>query len=400
MLKKILITAIVLAVLLLSAAAGQAADSPTVAIIRYGTLRTFDTTEGAILDVLESYGYISAAENAHLHTRQDLQGEKLNIIWGSANFDLPTANLMLADILDQEPDVIVTLTTAITQLTINATNDMDDPPAVIFTSVYNPYEAGIVQSSCIKPAHVTGAISAASYEEVINLLIAENPQIRTIGTLYNSSETAGAIGVQEITRIASELDVMVLAVAVTEIAEINLAAEALINRDIDAIVMPIDLRTGAAGLPIIVNLANEYGIPVFHPILFSIYYGATVSTGFYHYYAQGDNVGRMLVGYLDGDIDIATTAIYEQTGSAIGVNLDMAGRQGIELSDEVIASADAVIVEGQAEISQRVAAQLTTQGEVVPKADRQEADQAFLAQLACTPQRIAQEQAELDAREG
>ena len=399
MLKQILIIISALCMLLLPAAAAQDAENPTVAILRYGSLRTFDTTEGAILDVLQSYGYISAEENAYLHTRQDLQGERINIIWGSANFDLPTANLMLSAILDQEPDILVTLTTAISQLTINATNDMEDPPVVLFTSVYNPYEAGIVQSSCIKPAHVSGAISAASYEEVIQLLIAENPQIRTIGTLYNSSETAGVIGVQEITRIAQEQGVMVLAVAVTEIAEINLAAEALINRDIDAIVMPIDLRTGAAGLPIIVNLANEYGIPVFHPILFSIYYGATVSSGFYHYYAQGDNVGRMLAGYLDGDIDIATTAIYEQTGSAIGVNLDMAGRQGIELSDEVIASADAVIVAGEAEISQRVAAQLTMQGEVVPRADRQAADRAFLAQLACTPQRIAQEQAELDARE-
>lgn len=388
---------LILMVLLLPMAAAHAEDNPTVAIVRFGTLRTFDVTEGAILDVLESYGFISSEENAVLHTRQDLMGENINIVWGSADFDLPSANLILETILDAEPDVLVTITTSITQLALNATADMEDPPAVLFTSVYNPYEAGILQSSCIKPEHVTGSLSSTPYEEVLTLLLTENPDIQTIGTIFNSSEAAGVVGAEEIARIGEGMGLTVLATAVTAINEVNLAAEGLINRGIDAFVMPIDLRTGAAGLPIIVNLGNEYGIPVFHPILFSIYYGATVSSGFYHYYAQGDNVGRLLVAHLNGDIDIATTAVNEQTGSAIGVNLDMAGRQGIEISQELIDQADAVILEGEATISDRVGAELRSQGAVIPLEDRLEADQEFLAQLHCSPERIAEEQAALDA---
>ena len=76
-----------------------------------------------------------------------------------------------------------------------------------------------------------------------------------------------------------------------------------------------------------------------------------MSFGLYHYYAQGDNVGQLLVAHLNGDIDIATTAISEQSGSAIGVNLDMAGRQDIEISQEIIEQADAVIASGEATIS-------------------------------------------------
>lgn len=384
-----------LAALLLPLPLVHAQENPTVAILRFGSLRTFDVTEGAILDVLESYGFISSEENAVLHTRQDLQGEKLNIIWGSADFDLPSANLMLETVLDQEPDALVTITTSITQLAINATSDMDDPPALLFTSVYNPYEAGILQSPCIKPEHVGGSLSATPYEEVISLLLAENPDIQTIGTIFNSSEAAGVVGAAEIERIGEELGLTVLEAAVTDIDEMNLAAEGLISKGIDAFVMPIDLRTGAAGLPIVVNLGNEYGIPVFHPILFSIYYGATVSSGFYHYYAQGENVGILLAAHLNGDIDIATTAINEQTGSAIGLNLDMAGRQGIELSQELIDQADAVIENGEATISERVGAELRSQGAVVPLEERLAGDQEFLTKLVCSPERIAEEQAEL-----
>lgn len=391
---------ILLTLLLIPSGLAQGDDNPTVAILRFGSLRTFDTTEGAILDVLESYGFINAEENAFLHTRQDLDGERINIVWGSANFDLPSAQLMLDNVLDYEPDVLVTVTTTITQLALNATADMEDPPVVLFTSVYNPYEAGIVQAPCIKPDHVTGSISAAPYEEIISVLLSLQPGIETIGTIFNSSEAAGVVGADEITRVGEALGLRVLAAAVVDLSDVNLAAEGLINRGIDAFVMPIDLRTGAAGLPIIVNLGNEYGIPVFHPVLFSIYYGATVSSGFYHYYAQGENVGRLLVAHLNGDIDVATTAISEQTGTAIGVNLDMAGRQGLEILDELIDNADAVIEGGEATISERVALELTTSGTVRPLAERIDADKAILADLVCTPELIAEQQAALDAGQG
>ena len=270
---------------------------------------------------------------------------------------------------------------------------------MLFTSVYNPYKAGIVQSACIKPDHVTGSISAAPYDDVLNLLLAQNPEIQMIGTIFNSSEAAGQVGANEIKRIGEELGITVLATAVTSIDEMNLAAEGLINKGIDAFVMPIDLRTGAAGLPIVVNVGNEYGIPVFHPILFSIYYGATVSFGFYHYYAQGDNVGQLLVAHLNGDIDVATTAISEQSGSAIGVNLDMAGRQDIEISQEIIEQVDAVIASGEATISERVATELRANGSVVPLAQRLDVDQEFVAKLRCTPERIANERAALAAKD-
>ena len=388
-----------LAAALLSFAAVYAQDIPTVAIMRFGSLETFDVTEGAILDVLESYGFISSEENAALRPRQDLMGENINIIWGSADFDLPSANLMLESILDAEPDVLVTITTSITQLALNAIADMDEPPVLLFTSVYNPYEAGILQSACIKPDHVTGSLSSTPYEEVLSLLLREYPDVRTIGTIFNSLEAAGVVGADKIARVGEGMGISVLSAAVTNIDEVNLAAEALINRGIDAFVMPIDLRTGAAGLPIIVNLSIESGIPVFHPILFSVYYGATVSSGFYHYYAQGENVGLLLAGHLNGIIDVATTAVNEQTGSAIGVNLDVADLQGMEISQRLIDQADVVIKNDEAAIAEHVAAELRLRGQVIPLEGRRALDQEFLEQLHCSPERIAEEQAALDAAE-
>lgn len=394
LIRKILL---LLSMILLPMGLARADDKPTIAILRFGPLQTFDTTEGAILDVLESYGFITAEENALLRARQDFEGERVKIHWGSANFDLPTANLMIQEALDREPDVIVTLTTTVTQLALNSTSKMEKPPAVLFTSVYNPYEAGIIEAPCIKPEHVSGSISVGPYEDILTIMMKQQPEIKTIGTIFNSGEAAGVAGAATIQRIGEELGLTVLARSVTTLAEVNLAALALLDNGIDAFVMPIDLRTGAAGLPIIVNHANEFGVPVYHPILFAVYYGATMSAGFYHYYGQGENVGIMLAAYLNGDIDLAATGVNEQSGAAIGVNIETASRQGIELSQEIIDQADVIVSGDNPRMSERVRQEMTTEGVVPPLEERLEADQAFLARLECTAQRIAEEQAALDA---
>ena len=383
--------------LLVLALPAAAQDKPTIAFLSLGDLYTYDVTELAVLDVLESYGLITALEHARLREKVEVEGEKLNFIWDHADFDLPTANLMIDRALDQEPDVLITLSTPITQIAVNAISDMDDPPTLLFASVYNPVEAGIVESACIKPAHVAGTLAWTPYGEILSLLLIQNPTIETVGTIFNSSEAASAYGADEIKRIAEEKGVTVLTAAVTDISEVNLAAESLVNRGVDAFVLPIDQRTGPASLAIIAHLGSEFGIPVFHPTIFAIHLGATIGSGFYHYYAQGKSVGIVLANYLNGDLDIATTAINEEGGTAIGVNMDMAFEQGIDLSDEIIERADAVVIDGTLAITQKIIVEMQNQGEIIPLEERQEADQALLASLACTPERIAEEQAALDA---
>ena len=78
-------------------------------ILRHGPRPNSPITEGAILDVLESYGFISTLENRILEDRRELEGEKLTIYWGDAGFDFPSVNLIIEDALDKDVDVLVTL---------------------------------------------------------------------------------------------------------------------------------------------------------------------------------------------------------------------------------------------------------------------------------------------------
>ena len=245
-----------------------------------------------------------------------------------------------------------------------------------------------------------GAISTTPYDDILYLMLEHYPEIERIATIFDSAESAGVAGAAEIKRMGEILGLTVLDTAVAGVDGVLLAANSLIDRGAQAFVMPIDLRMDAAGLPQIINLSSEYGIPVFHPALFSIESGATLSFGFYNFYAQGENLGRMLGAHLNGRLDIAQTGLIVQSSEAIGVNLDMAAEQGIEISQEILEQADAVIEAGETTLSELAQYETRTDA-ALPVADRLLGDEEFLAFLAtqvCTPERIAAEQAELNER--
>ena len=47
-----------------------------------------------------------------------------------------------------------------------------------------------------------------------------------------------------------------------------------------------------AGMPIILNVANDAGIPVFHSSHDSVFLGSLVTAGFYQYLKQGNEWAR------------------------------------------------------------------------------------------------------------
>ena len=128
----------------------------------------------------------------------------------------------------------------------------------------------VFDAPCIKPAHVTGSESLTPFEYVMSLLKIQFPEMTTIGTMFNSSEDGGSWGVDRITAIAEGYGITVEAAGLTQVSEVRVAADTLIDKGVQAFVLPWDHLT-SQGLPIIAIAANEVGIPVFHPSLGAIY---------------------------------------------------------------------------------------------------------------------------------
>ena len=124
-----------------------------------------------------------------------------------------------------------------------------------------------------------------------------------------------------------------------------LATEGLVERGIEALIIPADMTTVGA-LPVIMQVAADSRIPVFHSISFAYNEGATVSAGPAKYASQGGMVAGLLAGILDGSLDIASTGIGVIHDMTVGINQDAAALQGIKISDALLDLADSVIHDG------------------------------------------------------
>jgi len=384
----------------LSPALAQDDEKPTIAILSFGYHSNVNLSVKGTLDMLQAYGYINQDERAVLDQQQDLEGEDINIYWGDAAYDIGFANLMVRDALDKDPDALITITTPVAQIAAKSTLDMDDPPLVIFNVVSNPYVAGIADAPCIKPAHISGSQFLAPYDRIVPLMLLQDPEMQVLGTIFTSNEPSGVFGANQITAVAESLGLQIERASIVSAADLTLAAEGLVSKGIEAFILPTE-ATVASGLPAIIQVANEHGLPVMYTAGNAVYRGATIGAGVYSYFKEGVIAARMLIAHLQGEIDIATAGINLQNDMSVGVNLDVAADQGLEISAEVLAAADFVVADGQS--SEGVTPGLPEVNpylEDMTLEERREADLAFLAALHCTDEMIAEQQAALDAADG
>ena len=178
---RVILFLLVLALPLASAGLAQDADKPTVAILRFGPHVSYDLVDDGFLSALMAGGMISEAEFEILSEGADLDGENIRIVWNDAGYDHANTTIMVEAALDEGADVLVAYSTPVTQAATLITSEMDEPAPLIFTSVYDPFEAGIARSSCVKPPNVAGVQLFTPYEEIVPLLLLQDPDIQVIG---------------------------------------------------------------------------------------------------------------------------------------------------------------------------------------------------------------------------
>ena len=122
---------------------------------------------------------------------------------------------------------------------LTETTDTEDPPAIIFT-LSNPIESGVAQSACLHAPHITGVEAQSPYAEILPLLMLQNPDLRYIGTIFGSNEAPGVLGARDIVRIGESLGLQVESVGAFAFSDLRDAANRLVDKGVEAIVLPLD----------------------------------------------------------------------------------------------------------------------------------------------------------------
>lgn len=388
---------IALSLLLPPALTAQDDDKPRVAFLKWGDSSNVALAEKAILDMLQVYDFINEEERALLNEERSIEGENINIFYGDALFDRMQANAIIDEAIDRDADVLVTFTTQMTQITYYAIRDFLDPPKLIFTVTSGPYITGVAESSCIKPDFVIGTVPVTNYEDIVPLLLLQDPDMKVAGAIYSPAQTASEVGVARIKAIGKSLGLTVEAESITVTPDLYQAVENLANRGAEAIIIPIFTFQGFG---LLLSLTYDYGLPVVFSAPQNAYRGGTIGGGFFGLYKQGVIAANMLISHLNGDMDIAKTGIYESDDFAFAVNLDAASLQDVEVSQALLDGAAYIVENGQT--AQGITAQYPEAVITLPEMpleERRAADLEFLAGLECRPEMIAEQRAALDAAE-
>jgi putative ABC transport system substrate-binding protein len=212
-----------------------------------------------------------------------------------AQAEIATIPLLIQNYDSSDVDVIVAMTTPV--LTAAATMARSKP--VVFTYVYDPIAAGAGKSRTDHLPRVTGVGSFPPVQDTVDTIKRLVPGIRSVGTLYNTSE-ANSVKVMSVARpIFQQRGIQLQEIAITGTSEIFQAAQVLTHRDVQALWITGD-NTALQGFDAIARAARDAKLPLVINDPEFVQKGALAAVGI-GWYETGKAASKVLARVLRGE---------------------------------------------------------------------------------------------------
>ena len=163
--------------------------------------------------------------------------------YANAQADQSNLNQIGADLVGDGVDVIVAVATPTAATMLAAVEDTDIP--VVYSAVTDPAAAGFDGEE-----NITGTSDALNTEAIMKLITAVNPDIDTIGLLYDLSQDASTQAIADAKAFCDTNGIKYIEKNGTTTAEVQMAAEALIASGVKAVFTPTDNTVMTAELSI------------------------------------------------------------------------------------------------------------------------------------------------------
>ena len=138
--------------------------------------------------------------------------------YANAQADQSNLNQIGADLVADGVDVIVAVATPTAATMLAAVEDTDIP--VVYSAVTDPAAAGFDGEE-----NITGTSDALNTDAIMNLIVAANPGIDTIGLLYDLSQDASTQAIADAKAFCEKNGIKVVEKNGTTTAEVQMAAD-------------------------------------------------------------------------------------------------------------------------------------------------------------------------------
>lgn len=286
----------------------------------------------AIVQYVDDASLNQITEN--IEAQLDAKAEELGVTFNYADYfnnaqaDSATLNQIASDVIADDVDVIVAIATPVAMIMQSATEDTEIP--VIFSAVTDPVGAGLVATMEEPGANITGTSDALDTATVMNLMLAANPDLSTVGLLYDTAQDSSELAISEAIAWCEENEIEYEEKTGSTTDDVIMAADSLIADGVDAVFTPTDNTIMTAELSIYEKFADA-GIPHYTGADSFALNGAFCGYGV-DYANLGAETADMVIDVLVNGADPASTpvetfdngiaTVNTETCEAIGFDLD------------------------------------------------------------------------------
>jgi len=262
---------------------------------------------------------IHDAISAELKARAEAAGVELTISDYNGQNDTTMLGQIGAQALDDKVDMIIPIATLAAQTMVTAAEGTGTP--IVYAACSDPETAGLTGLS-----GVTGTSDALNTPFILDMMLAVNPDIKTVGLLFSNSEDNSITPIAEAKAYLDEKGIAYLEKTGNTTDEIVAAAASLVGR-VDAVFTPTDNRVMDAEVAV-AEILNEAGIPHYTGADSFVQSGAFATCGV-NYTELGKYTADMAFDILEGG---AVPEFHVMDGGIITVNTDAAAAMGIDYS--------------------------------------------------------------------
>lgn len=289
---------------------GQQADY-TVGILQYTSHSSLDEIAAAIQSELEQQALAA--------------GVTIRVELKNGQGDAATINDICKMFVSDKVDLIIPIATPAATAAAAAVQGTDIP--LVYSAVTDPVAAQLAQSMEAPGENMTGTSDYIDTAKILDLVLANNPDTKTLGLIYNLGETNSAATIEALRPVLEEKGIQAVESTVTTPGEVQMAAQNLVSKGVDAIFVPID-NTVASAMSVLADEAIKGGVPVYTAADSLVRDGGLATTGV-NYTKLGELTAQMAVQVLQGE-DPATIPVQVLNDGIVTVNTTTAKALGID----------------------------------------------------------------------
>jgi len=261
-----------------------------------------------------------------------LQKHHMTVDVRNAQNDYGTALAIVQDIIRQDYDYIVTVSTMALQVT--AAGNQKIPH--IFGTVTDPYRMGVAKNAADHIPNITGVATFQPVESAMRAMRAIFPKAKRVGLVWNPAEANSEACTLKARAAARKYGFELVEKNVTRTDEVKDAALAVINSGVDLFFSSGD-NTVILAQATVAQVMQEHNIPYFTNDPSDLERGSFFSVGA-DYFQVGVETAKMAARVFDGEKP-QNIPIREYVPEAIGISLALAKRYGVTIPDEYLKKA-------------------------------------------------------------